>query len=111
LSGSGCGAIDGKYVARRNRNPLEFRCGRNASWGGVELHRLRIIVRDAIWVILGHGVWGQEVWEEPQWREKILWKSTHSRNLTLPPRDGWVPVDKLARGKNPTLKYRMHQEE
>jgi hypothetical protein len=107
LSGSGCDEIDGKYNCRLWVNALQFLCYRDVSWGGEEMENFEIIVRDAIWVILGH-VWDDEDADEAS--EKILWKCPHRRTPMLPPIDGWVPVDELARGESPTLKYLMHPE-
>jgi hypothetical protein len=108
LSGSGSDGIDGRYYGRLSDNlpnALDFRCNNDdvnvLIWGGEVLNKFQIIVRDDIWVILGR--------DEEQ-GEHILWKRPHSRTLMLPPRDGWVAVDELARGKNPTLKYRMREK-
>jgi hypothetical protein len=37
--------------------------------------------------------------------DKILWKCPHSQNLPLPPKVGWQPVHRLARGGSPKLTY------
>jgi hypothetical protein len=55
-----------------------------------------ISLRDEIWVILGHH---HDEDGEGEDDEMILWKCLHRRILMVPPRDGWVPVDELARGK------------
>jgi hypothetical protein len=103
LSGSG-GEDDGEYIGRflDNRpNALEFQSRSSLSVHSSQRSNfLKIIVRDEIWAIVrGAGN-----------NEKIIWKCPHSRTLMLPPRDGWVPVDQLARGMIPTLKYLMHAE-
>jgi hypothetical protein len=112
VSGSGCDA-DGDYIGRffDNRpnavcfSTYPLRCG---LWGD-QATKFMIIVRDDIWVIAGYQLYQGEVGLEED--EMILWKRPHSYTLMLPPRDGWVPVDELARGKNPKLTYRTHQEE
>ena len=97
LSGSGCDA-DGLYCSYGSGF-----CNYNSGLWGDEEVRFEISMRDDIWVIIGRST---------RISETILWKCTHSRTrLMIPPKDGWVPVDELARDKNPTLKCRRHPEE
>lgn len=40
--------------------------------------------------------------------EKLCWIAPYSYNQNLPPFDGWVPADPLAKG-NPTIKYMLNE--
>jgi hypothetical protein len=101
LSGSGSNA-DGDYIPllSSSHTPNELCFLSRGIWGRQEVY-FKIIVKDEIWVIVG----------EAGDNENILWKCPHSRSLMLPPRDGWVPVDELAIGTNPTLNFIMRTEE
>jgi hypothetical protein len=108
LSGSRCNA-DGEYFTRllgwEESFAPEFLRRRTGRWRGQDL-TFKITVRDDTWVILGFSL------SHDSFVENIIWKCPHSRNLMLPPKVGWVPVDKnLAIGMNPTLKFIMQTEE
>jgi hypothetical protein len=99
LTGSGCDA-DGIYITLGSFGgcAVRFFCVSLGLWGGQKVH-FDIMRSDDIWVILGRSYTASV--------ETILWKCPHSRNLMVPPKVGWVAVDELAIGKNPTLKYLM----
>jgi hypothetical protein len=107
LSGSGCNA-DGLYWYYQQSGLFRMH---NRAFLGEEEVLFRIRMRDDIWVISGLPS-NPDLGVPSSFVEKILWKCPHiGTRLMFPPKDGWVPVDELARGKNPTLKYQNHLPE
>jgi hypothetical protein len=107
LSGTNCTA-DGEYDINLPFGAFESETP--VYWGGVNLS-IRIDRLTDDWVIYGETIAEMVIDEdgeaEPDYdsiEQKVLWKNPLSENLPLPPVSGWVPVDKLARGK-PTIEY------
>jgi hypothetical protein len=106
LSGTGCNA-DG-ICTNLSRYGCEYDCNRRGRWAGVQVNFKVVLVEDVNkggWNIV--GVPDEEDGDE---NIKILWRCPNSQNLPLPPQDGWIPVDELARGQ-PTVSYRVDDDE
>jgi hypothetical protein len=109
LSGTGCKA-DG--ICTRDLDD-EYHCNRIGLWAGVQVEfsvELLVLTEADVWAITGRTLpaidedggddYGNSV-------IKILWLCPNSHSLPLPPKDGWIPVDELAIGRQPTVSYRM----
>ena len=106
LSGTGCEA-DGSCS---REFAWDYECNRRGLWDGVQVAFKVCLPSDVEgWAIVGETL--PEIDEDGHENydnvvTKILWLCPNSRNAPLPPRDGWIPVDKLARGE-PTVSYRV----
>jgi hypothetical protein len=113
LSGTGCKA-DGictidplldiyKYI---------YYCNRRGLWAGVQVEfKVELLEHEAGWVIIGATL--PEINEDGDDNydnvvSKTLWRCPNSQNRPLPPKDGWIPVDEFAIGRQPTVSYRMN---
>jgi hypothetical protein len=104
LSGSESNA-DGRFERDCSDGP--YYSERTGRLNGVEVY-FNIVLYDSGWAITGAtdpelDADGAEV--EDSVVETILWQCPNSANLHVPPRVGWKPVDKLARGVEPKLRY------
>jgi hypothetical protein len=111
LSGTGCKA-DG--ICARDYFG-DYHCNRRGLWAGVQvMFRVELLRNKAGgWAIIGETL--PEIDEDGDENDenvvsKTLWRCPNSHNLPLPPQDGWIPVDELAIGRQPTVSYRMDDE-
>jgi hypothetical protein len=116
LSGTGCNA-DGICTNSYSYGHV-YECNRRGRWAGVQVHFKVVLVEDVDqggWSIVGEEIDGDsnevlEIDEDGDEAFKLLWRCHNSQNLPLPPQDGWIPVDELARGQ-PTVSYRVDDDE
>jgi hypothetical protein len=108
LFGTGCKA-DGICTRDYFR---DYDCNRRGLWAGVQVEfKVEFLLEDeAGWAIIGATL--PEIDEHGDENDenvvsKTLWRCPNSHNLPLPPQDGWIPVDELAIGRQPTVSYRM----
>jgi hypothetical protein len=105
---------DGMF-AKEFTNDLEYKTIRTGRWGGGVEVTFRITQeRESLdWAITSQTLPavnedsdgdGEEAWLDVV--ETILWKCPNSQNMPMPPRTGWISVDKMARGK-PELSYQL----
>jgi hypothetical protein len=118
LSGTGCNA-DGICTSVMSGDASgygnEYDCNRRGRWAGVHVHFKVVLVADVdvegwniVCVCVEIDEDGNEVLEMDEDSNevlKFLWRCPNSQNLPLPPQDGWIPVDELARGRQPTVSY------
>jgi hypothetical protein len=111
LSGTGCKA-DGIYTRDPDDDYDCYDCNRRGLWAGVQVNfHIALCMNDeAGWAIIGETL--PEIDEDGDENDenvviKTLWRCPNSQNLPLPPQDGWIPVDELAIGRQPTVSYRM----
>jgi hypothetical protein len=116
LSGTGCNA-DGICTSITSGYD-GYDCNRRGRWAGVQVHFKVVLVEDMYqggWSIVGEKIDGDsievlEIDEDGDEAFKLLWRCPNSQNQPLPPQDGWIPVDELARGQ-PTVSYRVDDDE
>jgi hypothetical protein len=101
LSGTGCKA-DGIYTRDYSHN--HYDCNRRGLWAGTQVNFEVVLLADES----GWAITGATLHENDEnVVSKTLWCCPNSHNLPLPPQDGWIPVDELAIGRQPTVSYRM----
>jgi hypothetical protein len=91
----------------------DYECNRIGLWAGVQVKFIvEFLVEDeAGWAIIGTPTlpeideFGDENYDIVV--SKTLWRCFNSLNQRLPPEDGWIPVDELAIGRQPTVRHRM----
>jgi hypothetical protein len=106
---------DGMF-AKEFTNDLEYKTVRTGRWDGVEVtFRITQERYSLDWAITSQTLPAinedsdGDGGEEEAWLnviETILWKCPNSHNMPMPPRTGWISVDKRARGK-PELSYQL----
>ena len=104
VTGTDHDEVDGMYKHERRMSGLSYyESGRHCRWNGREAEFYLGIGEDGDWVISCTKYYPDldDEGEEFDW---VLWKCPHSANLMLPPKEGWVAVDKLAKGC-PKLSY------
>jgi hypothetical protein len=108
---------DGMF-AKEFTNDFEYKTKRTGRWGGVEVTFRITQERDGWdWAITSQTLPvvdedsdgdGEEAWLNVV--ENILWKCPNSHNMPMPPRTGWISVDKMAHGK-PELSYQLQDSD
>ena len=108
LAGTSCKAdgIFHKDVAGYS----SFSCDRQLRWGETLVYDVYIAMLKDDWVIYGNPSFPNEE-GDPLDECRVLWKCPYSSNrYILPPKSGWVPVDKLAQGQ-PKIKYIYREDD
>jgi hypothetical protein len=110
LSGTGCKA-DGFCTSNNPIGNTYDCCGTAGLWDGVQVNfEVNRLEDDAGWAIIAATL--PEIDEDGERNydnvvSKTLWCCPNSHSLPLPPQDGWIPVHKLAIGRQPTVSHRM----